>query len=532
MMYPYKILIAFLVFCAQIMNANVSVNALFSNHMVVQQKTKIPVWGWADPMEKITVVAGWGQKAEVVTSSDGTWKVEIKTPKAGGPFNISIYGKDTLKISDVLSGEVWLCSGQSNMDFALNKFVNDAREKEYQPLVEFIRNEIATADDSLLRHIEIPQTPSLYNKKHNFKANWGSATPDNTGNITATGYFFAKELRKNLNVPIGIIECSWGGTRIQPWISVDTYMKHETMKAYYEHEMKNAKGKIVEMAQEGYEDTVFQNKYNEWIQSGKTIPRPWPTVHPEKSKQIPATLHNGMISAIKPYAIKGVIWYQGESNSHYMEESYGFYLKELVTSWREEWGQGNFPFYCTQLAAFKVTDERSNVGWAAVSDQIRTVCTTLPKTGMAVLHDIGEAIDVHPHNKKDVGKRLSKWALKKDYNKKVQAVSGPLFKRIKKSNNKIIVKFIHVGSGLMVGHKQLMDDAVPVSESLKWFEVAGQDGVWKTANAQIISKNMVEVSHPDVLKPIKVRYAWSSNPEGANLYNKNGLPAAIFTSDQ
>ena len=514
----------------QLVYADIRLHGLFLDHMVVQRETEIPIWGWADPDEKVTIKASWGAQAEAITGPDGSWRAKLKTPKAGGPFQIEVSGKNAIALNDVLSGDVWLCSGQSNMDFAMSKFVNDAREPRYQPFVEYIRNEVATANDPWLRHIEVPQTPSLYEKKTNFKGTWVSANPEQVGAITAIGYFFAKELRKHLDVPIGLLECSWGGTRIQPWLSEETYMADEQMKAYFEAGRIKIKDIISKVDAEEYVDTSYQRKYEQWIENGKKDPRPYPQEYPTKDKQVPATLHNGMISAIVPFAIKGALWYQGESNSHFMEELYGDYLIRLITSWRAEWGQGDFPFYWTQLAAYKVTDKRSDLGWALVNDQMRSALA-LPNTGMAVLHDIGEPADVHPHNKEDAGKRLALWALQQDYGIDVPAVSGPLYRSAKAVDGKMLIKFDHVGPGLMVGHKAYLNDAVAVDMPLTWFEIAGADQQWKRAIAKIVSKDTVEVSHPGIAAPMAVRYAWSSNPEGANLYNKEGLPAAVFSTE-
>jgi len=489
----------------------------------------MPVWGWASPSEKISIETSWGEKAETVAAADSTWRVKLKTPKAGGPYQIVITGKNKIVLEDVLSGEVWLCSGQSNMDFEMAKFVNDAREAKYQPLVEYIRNEVATANDPWLRHIEVSHTTSISGKKTNFEGNWISVNTDNIGKITAAGYFFAKELRKQLNVPIGIIECSWGGTRIQPWISEDAYRSDEDLKTYFEAGRKRIYEQIAVIDADDYVDTSYQRRYQSWISGGKSTNRPYPRKHPKVNEQIPATLHNGMISAIVPYAIKGVLWYQGEGNSHFLEQQYEKYFKILINSWREEWGQGDFPFYWAQLAAYQVPDERSDLGWATVNDHLRRALS-LPNTGMAVLHDIGEAKDVHPHNKMDAGKRLALWALKNDYKVEVPAVSGPLYKSFKVVDNKIIIEFSESGSGLIAGRKVLLNDVVIIDEPLSWFQILGADGIWQTATAKIIAKDKIEVSSPEVKKPTAARYAWSSNPEGANLYNREGLPAAVFTT--
>lgn len=510
--------------------ADVKLNTIFSDRMVVQQDVEIPIWGWADAGEKVTVNASWGAQGSVVTGADGKWKVTIKTPKAGGPFKITVKGRNSITINDVLSGEVWLCTGQSNMDFALEKFVRDSREPQYQPLVEYIRNEVATAEDDWLRHIEVPQTTSLFDKKLNFQGSWRSVNPNEIGKITATGYFFAKELRKKLNVPVGLLECSWGGTRIQPWISEATYFEDENMKAYFEASRKESLETIKIMDAKDYVDKAYEKKLAKWKANNKKGRKPKAPKHPTEDMQLPATLHNGMLSSIIPYAIKGAIWYQGESNAVFMPDEYEAYFTAMIKSWRAEWNQGDFPFYWVQLAACQRANEEADNGWAVVNDKLRRTLK-LENTGMAVLNDIGEAKDIHPHNKMDAGKRLALWALKKDYNIEVPAVSGPLYKTMKIEENKIEVAFTEIGSGLMVGRKNLLEDAIEVDEPLNWFEVKGNKGVWEQAEAKIISDNTIEVWSEKVSNPTHVRYAWTGNPEGVNFYNKEGLPAASFTTE-
>lgn len=525
----YQFLALLLFFLPQFLLADVKLNALFSNHMVIQRETTVPIWGWADPGEGVSVNASWGAIANVVAGADGTWKTLLKTPKAGGPFQITIKGKNTIVIDDVLSGEVWLCTGQSNMDFAMSKFIKDSKERQYQPLVEYIRKEVATANDDWLRHIEVPQTTSLYEKKYEFEDNWRSANPEQIGEITATGYFFAKELRKYLNVPIGLVECSWGGTRIQPWLSEEAYMADENLKAYYEASRKDIKETIEIMDAKEYVDIKYEKNLAAWKENGEKGRKPRLATHPKEDRQLPATDYNGMLSAVVPYAIKGAIWYQGESNAVYMPNEYEEFLTVMINSWRSEWEQGDFSFYWAQLASCKRGNEEADNGWAIVNDKLRRTLK-LPNTGMAVLYDIGEAKDIHPHNKMDAGKRLSLWALKNDYGIEVPAVSGPLYKSIEVIKNKIEVTFNEVGSGLMVGHKQLLNDTAAVDEPIKWVEIVGKDGEWKPAEAKIISKNKIEVWNTSVSNPVNVRYAWSGNPEGANLYNKEGLPASVFTT--
>lgn len=529
-----KIISTLVCICAMLLSpavfAKVKVHALFSDHMVIQRETTIPIWGWANVNELVTVETSWGASAKVITDDQGNWKVLIKTPKAGGPHTITIYSENKIIIKDVLSGDVWLCTGQSNMDFAMSKFLNNSREEQYQPLVAYIRNEVETANDNWIRHIEVPQTTSLYEKKTNFEGQWRSVNPKQIGKITATGYFFAKEIRKHINIPIGLLECSWGGTRIQPWISEETYIDDKNLKDYFEASRIKSKETIEIIEAKNYVDFKYQEKLAVWEKNGKKGRKPKPMTHPKKDMQLPATLHNGMLSAIIPFALKGAIWYQGESNALHFPQEYGKYLSSLVNSWRKEWNQGDFSFYWVQLAACQRGDKETDNGWATVNDQMRRTMD-LPNTGMAVLYDIGEAKDIHPHNKMDAGKRLAFWALEKDYNLYLPAVSGPLYVSKKINANKIEVVFNEEGSGLMIGNKNLMDDAIEVNEPLKWFEIVGEDGEWKVAEAKIVSNNKIEVWSPQVSKPKNVRYAWSGNPAGANLYNKEGLPAAVFTTE-
>ena len=529
MRFYYKLIILLLLVLPQITLANVSLNSLFSDHMVIQRETEIPVWGWADANEVVSVEASWGAKAQVTTNANGTWRVNLKTPKAGGPFTIAVSGKNTIVINDVLSGEVWLCTGQSNMDFSMEKFLKNSRDPKHQPLVEYIRKEVATVNDDWLRHIEVPQTTSLDEKKTNFEGNWVSANSEGIKKITATGYFFAKELRKYLNVPIGLVECSWGGTRIQPWLSKEAYLENENMKTYFESGREKIKETFGDVKAENFIDTTYSKKLLAWKKNGMKTPKPYPKKHPENDEQLPSTLYNSMLSAVIPYSIKGVLWYQGESNSHYLEDEYEVYFKALIRSWRAEWSNDKLPFYWMQLASYAVTDHRSDMGWAMVNDHLRR-CLELPNTGMAVLYDIGEPKDVHPHNKMDAGKRLAFWALKNDYGINIPVVSGPLYNKMSIINNKIEVEFNEVGSGLMVGFKELLKDVVVVNESLKWFEIEDENGEWKKAEAKIISKNKIKVWNASISNPKNVRYAWSSNPEGANLYNKEGLPASVFST--
>ncbi|MFB9052655.1 sialate O-acetylesterase [Formosa undariae] len=526
----FKFIIFLILAGPQTVLADVTLNALFTDHMVIQRETKMPIWGWADANEKIEIIGSWGEKASAIADADGSWRTSLKTPKAGGPFQITIIGKNKIVIDDVLSGEVWLCTGQSNMDFALAKFLNDSRETQYQPLVEYIRAEVANANDDQLRHIEVLQNTSLYEKQTEFKGQWVSAKGEDVKKITATGYFFAKELRRELNVPIGLVECSWGGTRIQPWMSEETFMADESLKAYFQNNRKEIKETIEIMDAPEYVDTVYQNKMAIWKEKGEQGRAPKPKQSPRDNMQEPATLYNGMLNSVIPYAIKGAIWYQGESNAVYMANEYEQAFTAMIKGWRADWNQGDFPFYWAQLAGCLRGDEKTDQGWAVVNDQLRKTLK-VSNTGMAVLHDIGEAKDIHPHNKIDAGKRFALLALKNDYGVKIAVANGPLYKNKIIKNKKIIVSFNDEGSGLMVGKKHLLDETVAVNEPLKWFEIEDKDGTWHTAEAKIIGKDKIEVWNTTIDNPINVRYAWTGYPEGANLYNKEGLPTASFSTE-
>ena len=515
------------------LTANIVLNALFADHMVVQRETEILVWGWADPEEEIVIKASWGATAITVANIDSTWSVKLKTPEAGGPFTISFLGKNAIVLNDVLSGEVWLCGGQSNMDHHLATYTDSAREPQYQPLVDEIINEINRANDNLLRTMVVPHKTSMNGKIKNFEADWISVNPQNTGRFSAAGYYFAKELRKKLNVPVGLVECARGATRIQPWISEETYLKDNEMKIYFQDEMEKARAKATIMDAEDFIDTTYQRQIEEWKNSGKEKRKPRPEPNPNDDIRIPANFYNGMVASVTGYTIKGCIWYQGESNSGYMTDSYEKYFTTLINSWRKEWEQGDFPFYWAQLSAWQRPnlEPLENCGWASVNNQQRRTLKVV-NTGMAVTYDIGEAKDIHPHNKMDVGNRLALLALKNDYGFTNIVCSGPLYKSHKIRNGTVEITFSHVGSGLMVGKKVLNNPTVGDTVPLKRFQILGEDGKWIWANAKIVGKDKVIVHHPNIKNPEIVRYAWSRNPEGANLYNKEGLPASVFSTEE
>jgi len=537
--------VRFLFFCLLVANftfaLEIELPVIFADGMVLQQEQTVPIWGTTDAGAVVKVKFD-GQEKSTTADSKGAWLINLAPLKASSKSRTLVIWSEfngeisKVEINDVLVGEVWICSGQSNMYRPFRMLVGKAREPKYEPIAEYLRKEAATANDPLFRQFKVGRAHSVFKEQSKGRGNWSKAISGEVNEFSGTAYFFAKELRKKLNVPVAIISVNLGGTRIEPWMPISAFKNNKSFETYYNREIVEYQKQL-----KLWDDVTEQEKYNEAIKAwekevkkaekegGKLPDKPRKPEHPSRNKQIPATLYNAMIHPLIPFAVKGAIWYQGESNSKNFPEEYGMRLSALIKGWREAWQQDTFYFYCCQLANYRDANEApvgDEDGWAVLSNHQQEILK-LPNTGMAVLNDIGEAKDIHPKNKVDVGKRLSLWALKQAYNKDL-VYSGPLYKSSKVKGNKVIIKFNHVGSGLMVGKKELMNPTVEVNEPLKRFQICGKNGVWKWANAKIIAKDKVAVWHQDIANPMEVRYAWSSNPEGANLYNKEGLPASIF----
>jgi len=520
--------------------AEVKLPALFSNGMVVQQGRDVPVWGWAAPGTAVTVKLGEAS-ATATTPDDGKWMVRLPAVKASSdpaPMIVTV-GDESKTIENVLVGEVWLCGGQSNMDFTLSGLSRSTRDPRHQPAADTIANEVKTAADPLLRQIAVPHVASTNEALADFKGAWIASAPETNGQFTGTGYFFARELRRELGVPVGLIKCPWGGTLVEPWMPPSAFESSPDMKTFYEEQHTAINDRLAqwdpEQVKARYEEQL--KKWQEAVKQAKAdkkrLPRrPQMPSPPNQSRTTASALFNGMIHPLIPYAVKGAIWYQGESNRRQHAKEYGLYFTQMIQGWRQLWGQGDFPFYYCQLAQFQAPSETplDDDPWVHVCDQQRR-SLALANTGMAVLNDIGEAGDIHPRNKMDAGKRLSLWALARDYGKPLTAWSGPLYRSHRIDGSKVIVTFDHVGSGLMVGNKPLLDPAQAVDEPLKRFQICGEDRAWTWAQAKIAGKDTVEVWHDEIPAPVAVRYAWAPNAEGANLYNREGLPASLFRTD-
>jgi len=638
---------------AQSAFADVRVPAIIGDNMVLQQGKKIRIWGWANPNEKVSVVFA-SQKANAVADVSGHWQTLLGPVKAGGPFELTISASNTLTIKNVLVGEVWICSGQSNMEWPLINSQNGA-------------DAVAQANYPEIRLFTVQKTTSS-TPLDDVKGQWIVTTPDKVGQFSAVGYFFGRELYQKLNVPVGLIHTSWGGTPAEAWTSNDalaTTSDLQPILARYQEGLKNVgerqqeyarrlaewsqknlyqdegnKGealgyaasqtntadwptmnlpqyfetaglkmdgaiwfrKEIEIPQswagrslelnlaaiDDFDTTYFNgtkvggigsetpNSYNvprhykipaELVRAGKNVIAvrvfdsageggfgagtmslrpsegaeepvslggPWsykvelaltpkspdwgsrPEAAGPTNQNSPSVLYNAMIAPLTPLSIRGAIWYQGESNAGRAYQ-YRTLFPTMIRNWRNAWGEGDFPFYYVQLANFQpIKDAPGESEWAELREA-QTLTLHEPQTGMAVIIDIGEAKDIHPRNKVDVGHRLALWALANTYGEKIE-YSGPLFQSFSIEGDKLRVKFRHA-AGLKTS-----DGGAP-----KGFAIAGEDHKFVWADARIEGDEVV-LSSKEVTKPIAVRYAWADNPV-CNLYNTIGLPASPFRSD-
>ena len=473
--------------------AELKLHTLFSDHMVLQSDFACPIWGTVEPGEEVTVAIA-GQKKTAKAGADGAWSLKLDPMKPGGPHEMTVSGRATLAVHDVLVGEVWVCSGQSNMEWVVSNSNNFEQER-------------AEANHPTLRHFLVKKNPQD-EPVRTLSGDWKLCTPDTVGGFTAVGYFFGRELLQKLNVPVGLIHTSWGGTAAQLWTSKPVLQASDVLKPILEAFPKQM---------ENYEKALA--KYKEDSEKAKAENKPAPKA-PGKP-MAPSCLYNGMIAPVHPYGIKGAIWYQGESNAGKAKQ-YQTLFPEMIKNWRKDWGQGDFPFGFVQLANFK-SNKNENLekpvesSWAELREA-QTMTLSLPHTGMAVIIDIGHPTDIHPRNKQDVGKRLSLWALSQVYGKELPEYSSPLYDSMKIDENKIRISFKHVGSGLEAK-----------GERLTGFSIAGEDRTFVWADAKL-DGNTVVVSSDKVAKPVAVRYAWADYPE-CNLYNKEGLPASPFRTD-
>jgi sialate O-acetylesterase len=502
--------------------ADVRLSALFSDRAILQRDRPLPIWGWATPGEKVTVALGT-ESGSSTAGGDGRWQVTLKPqPVSKTPLTLTVTGKNTITVKDVLLGDVWLCGGQSNMEWSLGGC--DAPD------------DIRTADLPLIRQFGVeynfattPQTE--------VKGNWLTCSPLSAPGFNAVGFYFARRVQKETGVPIGLLRSCIGGTNIELWMSQETLMNTPALAEYGKFMRDSLAIYQKDLAASLPTVEAWTAKAREELKAGRPVPPPpaLPEFPFGEKMYRPrcVTLHNGMIAPLVPFALRGVLWYQGESNAGGAGDAQQYIEKKraMLADWRKWFRDPNLPFYFVQLAAWqKASDDPvGGDGWALLRDAQRK-CLTMPNTGMAVATDIGDAADIHPKNKSDVGDRLARWALANQYGKKIEA-SGPLFRDLKIEANKAIVSFDHVGGGLIVASKDGLKPPVELKAGkLTRFAIAGKDRKWVWADAKIEGDTVV-CTHPDVPLPVAVRYAFTINPAGANLYNRDGLPASPFRTD-
>jgi sialate O-acetylesterase len=463
-MKPLKTFLLAILFCSAAFTfAQIQLPAFFGDNMVLQQNSNVSIWGTDKPNSKIKILASWGKESTATADAKGQWKLKLDTPAFGGPFTLTINGSNTISLKNVMIGEVWLCSGQSNMEMPVKGFNN-------QP-INGSGEAILNAKNDQIRLFTVKRAASLDPLDH-VEGQWAEATPLTVKDFSATAYFFGKKLNTLLNVPIGLIHTSWGGSSVEAWMDKETLSQYST------------------------------------IELPKKLPE-------ERLNQTPTLLYNAMINPLVGYGIKGAIWYQGESNRNRAKE-YAQLFPTMIKTWREKWQQGEFPFYFVQIAPYGY--DGGNSGFV-MEAQLNTM-KTLNNTGMAVTMDIGDCDYIHPREKKLVGDRLALWALAKDYGMEGIAYSGPVFKEIEEiKEGKVKLLFDYNENGLS-----------SFGGPLSGFEIAGADKVFHPAETKINGDKSLSVWSENVATPVAVRYAFK-NCEAGSLFNTDGLPASSFRTD-
>ncbi|MCF3111261.1 sialate O-acetylesterase [Niabella sp. CC-SYL272] len=479
-------------------------NSLFADHMVLQQQVPVPLWGTGTDGQKVTVSFNGQQQVTIV--QNGCWRVTLSPLTAGGPFTMTISADTVITIGDVLVGEVWICSGQSNMDRRLKPM------PPQKPIVRW-EEEVQAARYPEIRQFFVPHSAVTEEPKEDCNGKWTVCSPQSVMEYSAIGYFFARDLYKTIKVPLGFIYTAWGGTPAERWVSREV-LKSDTalsglVTAYYEA-MKRYPGQLE--AYKAKEPDLLQQWSRDSLKAvtkGAPLPpKPRPPFNLQKEGDC-GGLYNIMVAPLTPYAIKGVCWYQGESNSARAWQ-YPALLTALINSWRQKWNEGNFPFLIVQIAPYKDMSPEIREAQLQVSQK-------LPNTALIVTTDCGDSADIHPTFKQPVGARLALAARAVAYHEPI-TYSGPVYKRFKIMGDKIILYFEHA--------RQLESKGGP----LKGFTIAGPDHQFVTAKA-IIKGSSVEVTSSEVPHPVAARYGWSNVPD-VNLYNEAGLPASPFRTGQ
>lgn len=451
-------------------HADVTLPALLTDNLVLQQKTTVALWGWAAPGEAVAVAASWHKTpAKTTADAQGNWLVRVPTGPAGGPYTIAISGQNRLTISNVLLGEVWLCSGQSNMNFPV------VQSTGWRTGLRDAAAVIAQAQYPAIRFFTVAQKVADAPER-DVQGRWAVCSPETVGPFSAVAYFFGLEIHQKMGVPVGLIHSSWGGTPAESWT------RREVLAAWNQEKAAHP---------------------------ASPTPKPAEPLAANSNKS-PAKLYNGMIHGLLPYTLRGVVWYQGESNA---ERAYQYrtLFPALITNWRHDWQRPRLPFYFVQIAPNRGQNPE-------IRDAQLHTLRTVPHTGLVVTTDVGDSLDLHPRDKRTVGHRLALWALAKDYGQPNLAYSGPLYQRMALHNGAVHLRFEHA-AGLRAR------DGGPLRE----FTVAGPDSVFRPARARIVGRTVV-VSSPQVARPVAVRFGWRHSPM-PNLVNAAGLPASPFRTD-
>ena len=476
-----------------LLSADVRLPALIGDHMLIQQRKPVHLWGWAEAGEAVSATIA-GKSGSTTTGADGRWSLYLEPLEAGGPHKLEIRGANRSTIDDVLVGEVWVGSGQSNMVMSVERSNNPEKE-------------IAAATDGQIRLFKVA-LETADEPEDDVDGEWMVCSPKTVGPFSGPGYFFARHLRSKLNVPIGVIQSAWGGTPAQSWTQIESLDADPALHVFVDDWRQ-----VIEAHPRA--QARFEADLKAWEKKGDSkAPKPREPMGPGHHHQ-PASLYNAMIAPLIPYPIAGVIWYQGENNaSRNQGYEYRRLFRTMIEDWRTKWGVGAFPFLFVQLANYARAAEESE--WPELREA-QTMALGLIHTGMAVTIDIGESQDIHPKNKQDVGTRLALAARAVAYGDDDVVYSGPIFRQVTSEDGKLRLWFDHVGGGL-VG-----------KGGLDGFQIAGPDGRFHAAQAKIDGSTLV-VSSPHVKQPIAARYAWHRDPP-ATLFNREGLPASPFRTD-
>ena len=485
--------------------ADVRLPDVIGSSMVLQQKQKVPIWGTADAGETVNVTLG-NKKKTAVADANGKWRVDLDPMTASfAPRTMVIAGKNKIELKDILVGEVWLVAGQSNMQRLLRETANGEAVQ-------------AAANHPNIRLFNVSREVA-FRKKQGRLGEWAACSPTSVAEFSAAGYYFGVEIERELKVPIGLLNSSYGGSQAEAWTPVEYLNANPDLKATVERtkiwDAERAKVRI------DYDAAI--KKWREDQEKAKASgarPSPSPGVPDAlRDYRIASSIYDGMIAPLMPFAIKGVLWYQGESNEARAEQ-YNILLPVMIRSWRERWGPGNFPFGIIQLPNYRaVKAEPEEAPWSFIREAERRTALNDKNAGLIVTIDIGEANDIHPKNKLDVGRRMAVWALKNVYGQNL--VGSPVLAKTQIAGGKIVLTFAEVGMGLRIKDGDKLDE----------FAIAGADKKWIWAEARIVGKNKIEVWSPKIADPRAVRYAFNSNPKHPNLTNDSGLPASPFRTD-